>query len=339
MEKGRDRYQVQEVEFLAESELASETRDGVTVGLRANIEFVEEVPSAFAHGASGVGLYRTEFLYLHRRELPSEEDHLATYRTILSAAGKRPVTIRTFDLGMDKLPGGARHREANPAMGLRGIRYMLRFPAFFRTQLRALLRASTAGNLRIMFPMVSGLTELREARAQLEAVRAELARAGEPMADRVPIGIMIELPAAAAIADRLARECDFFSIGTNDLIQYSLAIDRQNPEVSYLYRPLHLGVLRSLEFIVRSGHAAGIPVAMCGEMAGDPFYTAILVAIGLDELSMSATAIPVVKRVLRAMTTGEAKQLLAEAMAYSSGEEIERYVRARMSEKFGEVLA
>jgi phosphotransferase system enzyme I (PtsI) len=339
MEKGRNRYQVQEEQFLAESELPSQTRDGVAIGLLANIEFAEEAPSAFAHGAAGVGLYRTEFLYLHRRELPSEEDHLASYRTILEAAGKRPVTIRTFDLGMDKVPGGARHREDNPAMGLRGIRYVLRFPGLLRTQLRALLRASTAGNLRIMFPMVSGLTELREARAHLEAVRAELARAGEPMADRVPIGIMIELPAAAAVADRLARECDFFSIGTNDLIQYSLAIDRQNPEVSYLYHPLHLGVLRSIEFIVRSGHAAGIPVAMCGEMAGDPFYAAILVAIGLNELSMSTTAIPVVKRVIRALATDEAKQMLAEAMAYSSGEEIERYVRARMSERFGDLLA
>jgi phosphoenolpyruvate-protein phosphotransferase (PTS system enzyme I) len=340
MEKGRDRFQVQEVQFLAESELPSQTKDGVNIELLANIEFSEEASSAFAHGAAGVGLYRTEFLYLHRRELPSEEDHLASYRTILEAAGKRPVTIRTFDLGMDKVPsGGSRHREANPAMGLRGIRYMLKFPAMFRTQLRALLRASTAGNLRIMFPMVSGLTELREARAQLEAVRAELARAGEPMADRVPIGIMIELPAAASIADRLARECDFFSIGTNDLIQYSLAIDRQNPDVSYLYRPLHLGVLRSIEFIVRSGHAAGIPVAMCGEMAGDPFYTAILVAIGLNELSMSTTAIPAVKRIIRAMATEEAKQLLAEAMAYSSGEEIERYVRVKMSERFGDLLA
>jgi phosphotransferase system enzyme I (PtsI) len=240
---------------------------------------------------------------------------------------------------MDKVPSGIRHRETNPAMGVRGIRYLLKQPQLLHTQLRALLRASSHGNLRIMFPMISGLTELHEARAQVETVRAELARTGEHMADRVPLGIMIEVPAAAMIADRLARECDFFSIGTNDLIQYTLAIDRQNPDVSYLYRPLHLGILRMLEFIARSAHAAGIPVAMCGEMAAVPAYSAILVALGLDEFSMAPSAIPSVKQAIRAVSAVDAKALLAEAMAYSTGEEIERYVRARMRTRIGDLAS
>jgi phosphotransferase system enzyme I (PtsI) len=338
LEAGRSRFLSHEVEMLATRDLPTTTLDGVRVKLLGNIEFREEVPSLWSHGAEGIGLYRTEFLYLDRRELPTEEDHVAIYREILQQAAPRPVTIRTFDLGNDKVPGGARRREANPAMGLRAIRFTLRSPALFRTQLRALLRASSHGQLRIMFPMVSGLTELREARSHLEFARAELAREGQPMAERIPVGIMVELPAAAMIADRLARECDFFSIGTNDLIQYTLAADRGNPAVSYLYRPLHLGILRMLQFTVKSAHEAGIPVAMCGEMAGDPFYAAILVGLGLDELSMSATSILAVKRVIRALQSGDAKKLVEEAMGYGTGEEIERFVRERMREKYGEQM-
>jgi phosphotransferase system enzyme I (PtsI) len=334
---GQEALRVQASELSSNASLPATTTDGVRVSLLGNIEFPEELQQALANGAEGIGLYRTEFLYLNRTTLPSEEEHYRTYRGLLEAAGQRPVTIRTFDLGMDKIPMGIKHREDNPAMGLRGVRFLLKAPQAFRTQLRALLRASPYGNLQIMFPMVSGLTEVREARAQLEAVRAELAREGEHLADRIPIGIMIELPSAAQIADRLARESDFFSIGTNDLIQYSLAMDRQNPEVAYLYQPLHLGVLRMLEFVARSARAAGIPVSMCGEMAADPGYSAILVALGLDSLSMSPRAIPRVKQAIRVFSAAEAKALLAEAMAYSSAEEIERYVRTRMKERIGDL--
>lgn len=334
---GQLRQRLQSTELASNAALPAETLDGVRLHLLGNIEFPEELAHAIECGAEGIGLYRTEFLYLNRSTLPTEEEHYRSYSTLLEAAGPRPVTIRTFDLGMDKIPMGVKHREPNPAMGLRGVRFMLKAPHAFRVQLRALLRASPHGNLHIMFPMVSGLTELRQARAQLEGVRAEVAAEGEHMADRIPIGIMIELPAAAQIADRLARECDFFSIGTNDLIQYALAMDRQNPEVSYLYQPMHLGVLRMLEFVARSARAAGIPVAMCGEMAADPAYAAILVALGLDELSMSPGAIPGVKKAIRAFSATEAKSLLAEAMAYSSGEEIDRYVRARMRVRIDEL--
>ncbi len=338
VEAGRDRFLSHEREMLATRDFPATTRDGVRLRLLGNIEFPEEAPSLWEHGAEGIGLYRTEFLYLDRHEQPTEDDHFEVYRKLLEAAAPRPVTIRTFDLGADKVPGGPRRKEANPAMGLRAIRFTLRAPALFRAQLRALLRASKFGQLRLMLPMVSGLTELREARAHLEFARAELGREGIAAAERIPLGIMVELPAAAAIADRLARECDFFSIGTNDLVQYTLAADRGNPLVSYLYRPLHLGILRMIQFTVNAAHDAGIPVSMCGEMAGDPFYAAVLVGLGLDELSMSASSIPAVKKVVRALDAAEARQIVAEAMGFGTAEEIERFVRERMRGRFGELV-
>ncbi len=247
----------------------------------------------------------------------------------------RPVTIRTLDLGGDKIPGNRKfEREPNPAMGLRAIRYCLAHRELFRAQLRALLRASAHGNLRVMFPLISGMTELREARSELEACRSELGRAGVPMGGRFPVGIMVETPSAAWMADRLAREADFFSIGTNDLIQYSLAIDRQNRDVAYLYRPLHLSVLRSIENIVRAAKDANMPVSMCGEMAGDPVYAMVLLAFGFDELSMTAGQIPPVKQILRRASRKDAQELLDQAMTYSSAEEIERYVRLEMERRF-----
>src|SRR5439155_5491844 len=204
----------------------------------------------------------------------------------------------------------------------------------FRAQLRALLRSSTHGNLRIMFPLISGLSELREARSELEHCRSELGRAGLPVGKRFPVGIMVETPSAAWIADRLAQEADFFSIGTNDLIQYSLAIDRQNRDVAYLYRPLHLAVLRSLQYIVNAARAANVPVAMCGEMAGDPTYALVLVALGFEELSMTAGQISAVKGIVRRTSRAEAAALLERAMEFSTAEEIERYVRGEMEKRF-----
>ncbi len=316
------------------------TTDGVRVRLMGNMEFSEEIPSLVAHGAEGIGLYRSEFLYLGRPAPPTEEEHYEAYKASLSSMAPKPVTIRTFDLGAEKFPDGERRfKEPNPALGLRAIRYSLKHREQFRIQLRALLRASVHGNLRIMFPMISGLTELREARSALERVREELARAGEPTAQKIPVGIMVETPSAASIADRLALESDFFSVGTNDLIQYSLAIDRQNRDVAYLYRPLHLALLRQLDIVVTAGKKAGIPVSICGEMAGDPMNTLILLGLGFDELSMPAAQIPAIKRLIRSSSAMEGRKLLEQVMELNTAEEIERFVRLEMQRRFGDELA
>jgi phosphoenolpyruvate-protein phosphotransferase (PTS system enzyme I) len=320
---------------LRTKELPAESTDGYRIRLNGNMEFLEEIPSLLAHGAEGIGLYRTEFMFLDRKTVPSEEEHYRAYKQVLEAMGGRPVTIRTLDLGGDKVPGKVKHeKEPNPAMGLRAIRYCLAHRELFRMQLRALLRASAHGSLRLMFPLICGMSELREARAELEACRTELSRAGVPLGKRFPVGIMVETPSAALIADRLAQEADFFSVGTNDLIQYTLAIDRQNRDVAYLYKPLHLSVLRSLQSIVSAAKAAGIPVSMCGEMAGDPIYALVLLALGFDELSMTAGQIPVVKNILRRSSRQEAMELLEAAMRFTTAEEIERYIRTEMDRRF-----
>jgi phosphotransferase system enzyme I (PtsI) len=337
------RHLATEQAMLRTRDLPTVSADQVRVGLFGNMEFGEEVPSLLAHGAEGVGLYRTEFLYLGREDPPSEEEHYKSYRSVLAAMEGRPVTIRTLDMGADKVPRGPlgrrREREPNPALGLRAVRYCLKHRELFHAQLRGLLRASVHGNLRIMFPMICGLTELREARAALERAKEELARAGQPFAQRIPVGIMVETPAAAAVADKLAQESDFFSLGTNDLIQYSLAIDRQNREVAYLYRPLHLAILRQIKFVVESAHQAGIRVSMCGEMAGDPLNALILLGLGLDEFSMAAAQVPIIKRLIRHATAEEGRALLAHAMTLNTAEEIERFVRAEMQSRFGDALA
>jgi phosphoenolpyruvate-protein phosphotransferase (PTS system enzyme I) len=327
------RLKLSDARALATADLPAVTTDGVRVQLKGNIEFLEEIPSLLAHGAEGIGLYRTEFLFLNRTSPPTEEEHFESYKAVLLAMKDKPVTIRTLDLGGDKVPGKKIEKETNPALGLRAIRYCLANRELFRDQLRALLRASVFGNLRIMFPLISSVSELLEARSELEACRSELSREGVPVGKRVPVGIMVETPSAAWIADRLAVESDFFSIGTNDLIQYSLAIDRQNRDVAYLYKPLHLAILRSLEAIVRAAKNAKIPVAMCGEMAGDAQLTLVLLALGLDELSMTAGQIGGVKNVIRSVSQTEAKALLDEAMAFSSAEEIERFVREAMEKR------
>ncbi|MDP1828841.1 MAG: phosphoenolpyruvate--protein phosphotransferase [Archangium sp.] len=321
---------------LKTAELPAVTSDGVRVRLNGNMEFPEEIPSLLAHGAEGIGLYRTEFLFLNRALPPTEEEHFDSYKQVLQAMGDRPVTIRTLDLGGDKVPGKKADKETNPAMGLRAIRYCLAHRELFRVQLRALLRASAFGNLRVMFPLVSSISELREARSELEACRSELSRQGVPVGKRFPIGIMVETPSAAWIADRLAQEADFFSIGTNDLIQYSLAIDRQNRDVAYLYRPLHLAILRSLDAIISAAKKANIPVAMCGEMAGDAGLTMVLLALGLEEFSMTAGQIPMVKNVIRQMSRKDAMVVLEQAMAFSSAEEIERFIKADVERRFNQ---
>jgi phosphotransferase system enzyme I (PtsI) len=338
-EAARAEAKFREAALLEERDLPAVTLDGRRVGLWANIEFPEEVPSVLAHGGEGVGLYRTEFLYLNREELPSEDEHFQAYASILQQMGDRPVVIRTLDLGGDKLPIGHRSHEPNPALGLRAIRFTLRHPQLFRTQVRAMWRASTLGRLRIMLPMIAAVSELREAKAQIHAIRQELVRDGVRVAEHVPVGIMLETPAAALVADRLARECDFFSIGTNDLIQYSLAIDRGNRDVAYLYRPLHLGVLRLVQSAVDGARSAGIEIAMCGEMAGDPAYALVLLALGLDVFSMNPSDIPPVKRVIRSAELRDARELLEAAMCFSSVDEIERFVVEQMRQRFPELVS
>lgn len=336
-EAARQRFLEMEQELLATRDLLARTRDDVTIRLAGNIEFAEEVPSLLAHGGEAVGLYRTEFLYLGRPDLPDEEEQYENYRRILEALAPRPVTIRTFDLGGDKLPAGMRSHADNPALGLRAIRYCLRQPDLFHTQLRALLRASVHGNLKIMFPMISGTAELRAAKRVLADVREELRREGLETPE-VPLGIMIELPSAAMIADRLARECDFFSIGTNDLIQYTIGIDRQNKDVAYLYKPLHLAVMRTLKLICDAAQAEGIPVSMCGEMAGEPEYALVLVGLGVSELSMNGTAIPLVKRVIRAGSAADGRALVEHLLTLTTADEIEREVHQEMTRRFPELL-
>ena len=324
-----------EVEALQTRDLPAISTDGYRIKLNGNMEFAEEIPSLLEHGAEGIGLYRTEFLFLDRQTPPSEEEQYRCYRSVLEAMKGRPVTIRTLDLGGDKVPGSKKHeREPNPALGLRAIRYCLHNRELFRVQLRALLRASAHGNLKVMFPLICGMSELREARSELEACRTELGRAGVPIGPRFPVGIMVETPSAVQIADRLAQEADFFSIGTNDLIQYTLAIDRQNREVAYLYKPLHLSVLRMIQYVVGAAKGANIPVAICGEMGGDPVYALVLMALGFDELSMTAGQIPAVKQIIRRSSRTEAAALLEQAMSLTTAEEIERYIRTEMERRF-----
>jgi phosphotransferase system enzyme I (PtsI) len=313
------------------------TKDGHTVEIGGNIEFVEEIPSAIAHGADGIGLYRTEFIYINREEPPSEEDHLASYRSVVGVKGLSWSTIRTFDLGGDKFyPGNKVSRELNPQLGLRAIRFSLKEVDIFKVQLRAILRASVQGKIRIMFPMISGVEEIRAAKRIFFEVRDELLTQGEPLGQDIEIGVMIEVPSAVIVAEELAKEVDFFSIGTNDLIQYVLAIDRINERVTYLYEPLHPAVLRLIKQVVDVGHKAGIRVAMCGEMAGEWAYTMILLGLQLDELSMNPLAIPRVKKIIRGSTLAESKRLVRKVMTFSSTAEIRAFVEATMRERFPE---
>jgi phosphotransferase system enzyme I (PtsI) len=301
----------------------------------ANIELVEEIPSVLQHGAEGIGLYTTEYLYLNRKDLPSEEDHFQAYKKVAEGIYPHPAIIRTLDIGGDKFISHMDlAEEMNPAMGLRAIRFSLKEVDIFKVQLQAILRASAYGKVKILFPMISGATEIREVKKILNEVRLNLSAEGVPFDPKMEIGIMIEVPSAVTIADILAKEVDYFSIGTNDLIQYSLAIDRVNESVTHLYQPLHPAVLRLVKDVVKAAHHAGIRVAMCGEMAGEPLYVPILVGLELDELSMNVLSIFRVKKILRAYTLREGKDLVQESLRLSTSEEIEELVRASLRKKF-----
>jgi phosphotransferase system enzyme I (PtsI) len=310
------------------NDLPAETLDGKLVRLEANIEVPDEVDAVLAHGADGVGLFRSEFLFLQPGRFPSEDEQERAYSAVLRAMGDRPVTIRTLDIGGDKIaPGFALAAEANPILGWRAIRYCLARPEVFRTQLRALLRASVHGNLRLMFPLISGPAEIARIHEILAEVKAALVRDGVAFRDDVPVGIMIEVPSAALISDQLAPSVDFFSIGTNDLIQYTLAVDRGNERVAYLYDPFHPAVLRLVRMTIANAHARGIPVGMCGEMAGDPLATVVLLGLGLDSFSMGPLGIPPIKRIVRSVGAMEAEDFVRTLLALPSGEEVADAVR------------
>jgi phosphotransferase system enzyme I (PtsI) len=335
----RRRVKLQEREVMKYASLPAETRDGVRIHLQANIEMVEEIPSAKSHGAEGIGLYRTEILYLNRKDLPSEEEHYQTYRKLVENISPGVATIRTLDIGGDKfLPDYSTGNEMNPAMGLRAIRFSIKETDIFKTQLRGILRASVHGKLRVLFPMISGIEEIRRAKAILEEVKKELIRSKILFDRGIKIGAMIEIPSASVTADILAREVDFFSIGTNDLIQYALAVDRINEHVSYLYEPLHPAILRIVRSVVQSARNAGIPLAICGEMASEPAYVLVLLGLGLEEFSMNPIAIPKVKKVLRMAKAIETRSMTERLFQFSTASEIKRYVRRWMVERFSEDL-
>jgi phosphotransferase system enzyme I (PtsI) len=302
--------------------------------VEGNIEIPEEAEAVLAHGADGIGLFRSEFLFIQPNRFPTEDEQVAAYTAVLSTMKGKSVTIRTLDLGGDKvMPGYHLSEDGNPLLGWRAIRFCLARPEIFRTQLRALLRSSVAGSLRIMFPLISGAGELERITETLAEVKAELTREGRPFRDDVPMGIMIEVPSAAVTSDILAARVDFFSIGTNDLIQYTLAVDRGNEKVAYLYEPFHPGVLRLIRMTIENAHARGIPVGLCGELAGDPLATVVLLGLGLDSFSMGPIGIPLVKRIIRSVGIMEAEAFVRGIVPMDSGAAIEQAVRRWMEER------
>ena len=325
----------QKKEFLKIARLRAETRDGFRLKLGANIELLAEMDLIKRYGAVGIGLYRTEYLYLSRKTLPTETDHYHVYRKLAENKSLQYVTVRTLDIGGDKFASQIEvPREINPAMGLRAIRLCVREIGLFKAQLMGILRASAYGPLRILIPMISGIDEVRKAKEIVDECKEELRHNKIEFNNNIKVGVMIEVPSACMISDILAKEVDFFSIGTNDLIQYSLAIDRINEYVSYLYEPLHPAVLRLIKQTVDNAHANKIEVGLCGEMAGEPLYAPILIGMGIDELSMNAYAIPRVKKVIRGISQDYCKELLNELMIKNSAKEGEYILKKEMGRLF-----
>jgi len=332
-QKRRERYLESERELQQIKDLPAQTIDGHTLTLSANIDMPEEVASALGHGAQGIGLFRTEFLFLNRTVPPSEDEQAEAYIKVARLMAPYPVTIRTLDIGGDKLLGGnARYREANPFMGCRAIRFCLEHPEIFKRQLRAILRAGTHGNVRLLLPMISSLSELRQAKSLLEEAKNDLGDEGVLFGSDVPVGVMIETPSAVLIADMLARESDFFSIGTNDLIQYSLAVDRVNEHIAYLYQPAHPGILRMLRLVIEAAEKGNIGLSICGEVAGDMSLALVVIGLGLKELSMVATAIPEVKKLIRSVSMNDIRALATRVLELSTTAEIQEEIQQTLEQ-------
>ena len=313
--------------------------DGRHVVLSANIEQTGDVGQVRLSGAEGVGLFRTEFLYFNRDQFPDEEEQFEAYRAVVEAIRPNTVIIRTLDLGGDKLHGAIHSEtEENPFLGWRAIRVCLDRRDIFRIQLRAILRASNSGPVKLMFPMISGVAELRQAKAMLEECRGELRRGGVPFDEEMEVGIMIEVPSAAVTADLLAKEADFFSLGTNDLVQYSVAVDRTNERIAHLYEPTHPAVLRLIKTTVDAAHAAGIWVGLCGEMGGDIALTPLLIGLGVDELSCGAAVLPRVKRAVRSLDHATCHALAVEALKADTGSEVLRKCEEIARSRYPELL-
>ncbi len=313
------------------SHLPAETTDGVRIATMANIEFLEEVVMAKDHGAEGIGLYRTEFHFLRSDTLPSEEELFEDYKQVAEIIAPAPVTIRTLDLGGDKFSGLlGLSKETNPALGLRAIRFCLKEKDIFRCQLRAILRASAYGNVKILIPMISGLQEVLDTKAILNEVQEDLDRRNLPYDRNIRLGVMVEIPSAVVVADILAQHVDFVSIGTNDLIQYALAIDRINEHVAYMYQPFHPAVLRMIRMVVEGAKKNGIPVALCGEMAEDPLCTLCLLGLGINELSMNSLGVPLIKKVIRSMSMAEARADLEKIFQFDTANNVREFILERM---------
>lgn len=323
-----------------EKELPCETLDGHTMRLYANIEFPEEIDEAIRDGALGIGLYRTEFLYDKENPDPSEEDHYTAYKDAVSRLGGRPLVIRTLDLGADKFRPEGMDQEKNPFLGCRSIRYCLyEKPEVFRRQLRAILRASSEGDIRIMLPMISSLKELRESNDMIQDTMEELDRDGIPFNRDIPVGIMIEVPSAALCADVLAQHAAFFSVGTNDLVQYALAVDRVNENVADLYQPAHPAIFRLLLRIIEAGRRYKIPVSICGELSGEVDFTLPLVGLGLRDLSMAPASIPKIKKLIRSISVKEAGRVTDQVLTFQDSEPAKSFLRARAIELVPEMFA
>lgn len=328
----RERYKSS---IIRTSHLPAITLDGHQIAVKANIEFLEEVAAVRDHGGEGIGLYRTEFLYLRSKELPTEDELFEDYREVAEIMAPAPITVRTLDLGGDKFASTVDiSREINPALGLRAIRFCLKEQKIFRCQLRAILRASVYGRIELMFPMISGLQEVLDSKEILGQVKAELDQEGIDYDHDMKVGVMIEVPSAVTMAEVLAQHVDFFSIGTNDLIQYALAIDRINEHVAYMYEPFHPAILRMIQHVVSTAKKAGIPAALCGEMAGDPLCVTILLGLGLEELSMNSRTVPLIKQVIRSVSMKDARRDFKNVMKLATAKEVRAYILARNKDLF-----